>query len=186
MSIFGRTLLVSLFLGLSVPAASLAKNIPANMSLPAPEWEISQWFNSKGFKLSELKGKVVVIDFFQLWCPGCNSFSIPLMHKWEKKYADQAKAGEIQFVSIHTVFEGHNYQNPARLKKYLKEKGIEHPVGVDQQQKGHYVPLTMRKFNTKGTPEMAIIDKLGRIRFQRFGSFDVAASEQLIDQLLNE
>ncbi|MCP4935195.1 MAG: TlpA family protein disulfide reductase [bacterium] len=186
MSIFGRTLLLSIVIGLSVPAASVAKNLPPHISLPAPEWEISEWINSKGFKLSELKGKVVVIDFFQLWCPGCNSFSVPLMHKWEQKYADQVKAGKIQFVSIHTVFEGHNYQNPARLKKYLKEKGIEHPVGVDKQQKGHYVPLTMRRFNTKGTPEMAIIDKQGRIRFQRFGSFDVAASEQLIDQLLSE
>ena len=186
MNRFGRSVFLSLLLGIAAPTASMGKNIPPNMSQPAPEWEISEWINSKGFKLSELKGKVVIIDFFQLWCPGCNSFSVPLMHKWEKKYADQAKAGQIQFVSIHTVFEGHKYQNPKRLRKYLKEKGIEHPVGVDQQQKGHYVPLTMRKFNTRGTPEMAIIDKLGRIRFQRFGSFDVAASEQLIDQLLAE
>ena len=177
-----RLLCLSLLLTMASPQSSPAKSI----AKPAPEWEVSQWFNSKGFKLSELRGKVVVIDFFQLWCPGCNSFSVPLMHKWEQKYADQAKAGEIQFVSIHTVFEGHNYQNPARLKKYLKEKRIEHPVGVDKQVKGHYVPLTMRRFNTKGTPEMAIIDKQGRIRFQRFGSFDVAASEQLIDQLLSE
>ncbi len=186
MRMSGRFFLLSIFFVTSLSAPTLATNIPANMSQTAPEWEISEWINSKGFKLSELRGKVVVIDFFQLWCPGCNSFSIPLMHKWEQKYADQAKAGDIQFVSIHTVFEGHSYQNPARLKKYLKEKQIEHPVGVDQQQKGHYVPVTMRRFNTKGTPEIAIIDKQGRIRFQRFGSFDVPASEQLIDQLLSE
>lgn len=175
-------LALSLLLSFAMPNLLHAET----MAKQAPEWKISQWMNSKGFKLSDLKGQVVVIDFFQLWCPGCNSFSIPLMSKWEHKYADQAKAGKMQFVSIHTVFEGHDYQNPRRLKKYLKEKNIEHPVGVDQLEKGHYVPITMRRFRTKGTPEMAIIDKQGRIRFQRFGSFNVAAAEQLIESLLAE
>ena len=156
------------------------------MARAAPEWQISQWFNSKGLKLADLRGKVVIIDFFQLWCPGCNNFSVPLMEKWEQKYVAQAKNGKMQFVSIHTVFEGHDYQNPKRLEKYIKEKGIKHPVGVDQLEKGHYTPLTMRKYGTKGTPEMAIIDKQGRIRFQHFGSFDVSAAEQLIDRLLVE
>ena len=182
MTRIGHLLALSLLLNFAIPTQSNAEN----MARPAPEWQISQWFNSKGFKLSELKGKVVVIDFFQLWCPGCNSFSVPLMHHWEQKYAEQASGDKIQFVSIHTVFEGHDYQNPARLKKYLKEKKIEHPVGVDQLEKGKYIPLTMRKFKTRGTPEMAIIDKQGRIRFQQFGSFDTKAAERLIDNLLAE
>ena len=49
----------------------------------APEWVISKWINSPGLTVEELKGKVIVVDFFQLWCPGCNSFSIPLMNHWE-------------------------------------------------------------------------------------------------------
>lgn len=153
---------------------------------PAPAWEISEWLNSPGLTLEGLKGKVVVIDFFQLWCPGCNSFSIPLMHHWESVFAKEQAEGHIQFVSIHTVFEGHNYQRPERLRSFIKEKKITHPVGIDRHMDGERLPVTMRRYNTNGTPEMAIIDKQGRIRFQKFGFFEPAHGEALIRDLLSE
>ena len=138
----------------------------------APEWRISEWLNGEGTTVEALRGKVVVIDFFQLWCPGCNAFSVPLMHKWEKQYAEQAEAGDIVFLSIHTVFEGHEYQNPDRLREYVKNKGITHLVGIDQHRPGEETPQTMRLYRTRGTPEMAIVDRSGVVRFQRFGGFD--------------
>lgn len=52
--------------------------------IKAPEWDVSEWINGTGTTLEALKGKVVIIDFFQLWCPGCNNFSIPLVETWEK------------------------------------------------------------------------------------------------------
>lgn len=149
----------------------------------APEWVVSQWINSEPLKLSELKGKVVIIEFFQLWCPGCNRFSIPLMLDWEKKYQNNE---DIQLISIHTVFEGHDYQTPQRLKEFISEKGINHPVGVDQHVTGAHSPKTMQLYRTRGTPEMAIVDKNGRIRFQNFGSFDKKIAESLIAQLIQE
>lgn len=152
----------------------------------APEWRISEWLNGEGTTVEALRGKVVVIDFFQLWCPGCNSFSVPLMHKWEKQYAEQAEAGDIVFLSIHTVFEGHDYQNPDRLREYVENQCITHLVGIDQHLPGEEVPETMRLYRTRGTPEMAIIDRSGIVRFQRFGGFDPRLGESLIDRLLAE
>ena len=153
---------------------------------PAPEWEVSEWLNSDGVRLADLRGQVVVIDFFQLWCPGCNSFSVPLMHHWERLFAEDVTATRIQFISIHTVFEGHDYQTPKRLRRYVKEKGITHPVGIDRHEAGQRLPVTMRRYGTRGTPEMAIIDKKGRIRFQRFGFFEPSEGEALIRRLLAE
>lgn len=152
----------------------------------APEWAIEEWVVGPPTSLSALKGKVVIIDFFQLWCPGCNKFSIPLMGMWEEKYKAQKEQGKIAFVSIHTVFEGREYQNNKRLRKFVAEKGMHHPVGVDLLAKGARLPTTMIRYNTKGTPEMAIIDKQGRIRFQHFGGFNPKPVEKLIDELLNE
>ncbi|WP_316364237.1 TlpA family protein disulfide reductase [Candidatus Thiodiazotropha sp. CDECU1] len=152
----------------------------------APEWRISEWLNGDGTTVEALRGKVVVVDFFQLWCPGCNSFSVPLMADWEKKYTDQVAAGNIVFLSIHTVFEGHDYQNPERLRDYVKKKGITHPVGIDLHLPGEEIPQTMRRYRTRGTPEMAIIDRNGIVRFQRFGGFDPEIGERLIDRLLRE
>ncbi len=148
---------------------------------PAPEWVISEWINSNPLTLRELRGKVVVIDFFQLWCPGCNNFSIPLMFKWEKKFKDYP---DIRFISIHTVFEGHDYQSPKRLKAFVKEKGINHPVGIDSYVSDRRLPETMIRYQTRGTPEMAVIDKNGILRFKRFGGFDTKEAESLIKSLL--
>ena len=80
----------------------------------ATEWVISEWINTPGFTLEDLRGKVVVIDFFQLWCPGCNNFSIPLMAKWEQKYRGHT---DIQLIGIHIVFEGHSYQTPEKIRR---------------------------------------------------------------------
>ena len=149
----------------------------------APEWVVSQWINSKPLSLTELKGKVVIVEFFQLWCPGCNRFSISLMLDWEKKYEDN---DNIQLVSIHTVFEGHDYQTPQRLRKFIREKGSNHPVAIDKHELGSLTPVTMHLYQTRGTPEMAIIDKNGKIRLQLFGSFDREIAESLIAQLIQE
>jgi thiol-disulfide isomerase/thioredoxin len=161
-------------------------SVKAEASSPekqAPEWVISEWINSTGHTLENLQGKVVVIDFFQLWCPGCNKFSIPLMEKWKQKYSDRR---DIQLIGIHTVFEGHSQQTPERLRRYVTEKGITYPVGIDKYVSNQRLPETMIRYHTRGTPEMAVIDKNGRIRFQHFGGFNPDIVEDLINDLLNE
>lgn len=153
----------------------------------APQWDIAEWLNSDGLSLDQLRGKVVVVDFFQMWCPGCKSFSMPLMEHWEKEvFSGEVEGDQLVFVSIHTVFEGHAYQTPKRLRGFIKEKGITHPVGIDRHDEGKRVPETMERYRTMGTPEMAIIDKRGNIRFQRFGYFKPEFGEALIRQLLDE
>ena len=124
--------------------------------------------------------------FFQLWCPGCNQFSIPLLKHWEQVFADETANGKLEVVSIHTVFEGHDYQNNTRLRKFLKRKDIHHLVGIDRQKPGNFLPETMRIYGTRGTPEMAFIDKRGQVRFQNFGGFEVKPAEKLLRQLLGE
>ena len=179
----------------AIPAAFLAVLLLVMTGWPAqsatqprkaPDWDISEWINSPGLSLDALRGKVVVIDFFQLWCPGCNRFSIPLMHHWEQVFAREHREGRIVFVSIHTVFEGHGYQRPQRLRRFIAEKKITHPVGIDRHADGQRLPVTMQRYATRGTPEMAIIDKQGNIRFQRFGYFEPALGETTIRALLAE
>ncbi len=160
--------------------------LQATVGEPAPELEVSEWINGGGVTLGELRGKVVIIEFFQLWCPGCNNFSIPLMAEWAGEYFDEIRRGDLVQLSIHTVFEGHDYQTPERLRSFVKEKGIDHLVGIDRHVGEDEIPLTMRRYNTMGTPAIAIIDRKGVIRFQKFGGFDVEEAEALIVQLLQE
>ena len=153
---------------------------------PAPEWVVSEWIRGPETSLGALKGQVVVIDFFQLWCPGCNRFSVPLMGEWEKIFAEEIASEKLTLISIHTVFEGHSYQTPERLKDYVKEKDMQHPVAMDKPKPGNHLPESMILYETRGTPEMAIVDKAGRIRFQKLGSFDPVWATGFIRELLAE
>jgi len=153
---------------------------------PAPEWDLTGWLNGDGGSVAGNKGKVIVIDFFQLWCPGCNKFSGPLMKHWQQVFHKDIKEGRLQIVKIHTVFEGHRYQNNDRLKAYIEEKEITLPVGLDRHKEGSHLPETMLRYKTRGTPETAVIDKEGVIRIQNFGFFDYKQVQVMIGELLNE
>lgn len=179
---FVVSMLFLLVVGFSQAASS--RPSPMTVPRPAPAWIISEWMNGDAKSLEDLRGKVVIIDFFQLWCPGCNAFSIPLIKKWEQTFAKEIDAGKLEVISIHTVFEGHDYQNPNMLRKFLSRKEIHHLVGIDRHESGSRVPRTMRLFGTMGTPEMAFIDQNGIIQFQEFGGFDVDRAEKLLRKML--
>ncbi len=181
-----RLAILVVILVLAASSLASARPSPQPVPRPAPAWDVSEWINSQKFELNDLKGQVVIIEFFQLWCPGCNAFSIPLIKKWHQRFAKEIENKRLKIVSIHTVFEGFDFQSPARLRKFLKRKDIRHPVGVDRPQAGTHVPRTMDRFGTSGTPEMAIVDKAGYIRFQEFGGFQIEPAERLIRRLLKE
>ncbi len=179
-----RTVLTA-FLVLSILLFSV--NSLSAEARKAPEWVVSEWINGPGVSLAGLKGKVVIVEFFQLWCPGCNTFSIPLMKRWsEETFREEIKSGKLAMLSIHTVFEGHDYQNTKKLKSFINEKKIHHLVGIDAYKNGDSVPETIKKYRTGGTPSMAFIDKKGYIRFQKLGGFDQLAAEMFIRMLLEE
>jgi thiol-disulfide isomerase/thioredoxin len=167
--------------------AGLSSALPAGVVLEpssAPEWKVSEWINGDPGKLANHRGKIVLIDFFQLWCPGCNEFSIPLFQEWEQKFGVR---NDVLIVSIHTVFEGHEEQTPERLREFVTEKGITHPVGIDAYAvPAPPPPVTMDRFETGGTPHIAIVDREGRLRFSHFGRFDPQPVERFIERLFEE
>jgi thiol-disulfide isomerase/thioredoxin len=150
----------------------------------APPWKTSSWFNGNPGNVKDQVGKVVLIEFFQLWCPVSNQFSIPLFHRWSEMYGNR---DDIVLLSIHTVFEGHDVQTPRALREFIAEKGITRPVGIDAYDfPGDTEPVTAQRYETEGTPQIAIIDKFGTLRWSHFGRFDPRPVEGFIDRLLLE
>lgn len=184
-------LMMPLFMGFVMFARAGQADFPLNsfgiddalIGNPAPQLDIVEWLNGDGITLNDVRGNVVVLEFFQLWCPGCNKFSIPLMKEWTEKFEGE---DDILFVSIHTVFEGHQVQSPARLKKFVEKKKIQHLVGIDRHIDNDPVPSTMHRYRTGGTPCMVIVDKNGLIRFKYMGGFRAEPVTALIKDLLNE
>jgi thiol-disulfide isomerase/thioredoxin len=151
---------------------------------PAEDWKVSAWLNGDPGSLYDHRGQVVLIGFVQLWCPGSQEFSIPLLQRWSELYGDRE---EVVLVLVHSVFEGHDQQSPERLREFIHENGISLPVGIDAYDDAYEnVPVTMRRYDAGGTPHLAIVDKEGLLRFTHFGTFEHEPTKGFIERLLEE
>lgn len=134
----------------------------------APELQVTQWFNTDlPIALADLHGRVVVIEAFQMLCPGCVSHGLPLA----QRVAETFDSDDVVVLGLHTVFEHHAAQGtPEALAAFLDEYKIRFPVGLDTPSPEGGAPLTMRRYNLRGTPSMVLIDRNGEIRQQYIGA----------------
>lgn len=148
----------------------------------APELAVSQWFNApEPFSLASLKGEVVVIEAFQMLCPGCVSHGLPQALRIQQHFGR-----DITVLGLHAVFEHHQAMTPTSLEAFLHEYRISFPVGVDQHEEGNDAPVTMRRYQMQGTPSLIIIDRMGRLRAQAFGQHDDLGLGALLGRLIDE
>ncbi|HKO87890.1 MAG TPA: redoxin domain-containing protein [Burkholderiales bacterium] len=149
----------------------------------APELAVSEWLNAaEPITLASLRGKVIVMNVFQMHCLGCIHHSMPLA----KRLYDSFDSAEVSVLGLHTVFESHDAATPAALAAFVLEQDLRFPIGIDKQPPDNGLPLTMRAYGMQGTPTTILIDTVGRIRMQRFGASDVSTLFASIDILIDE
>lgn len=133
---------------------------------PAPAWQVDRWFNTHdAITLESLRGKVVVLEAFQMLCPGCVSHGLPQATRVHSTFARE----QVAVIGLHTVFEHHEAMTPTALQAFLHEYRIPFPVGVDRAGPDGRIPRTMAAYAMRGTPTLTLIDRNGRIRHQHFG-----------------
>ena len=150
--------------------------------MDAPELAVTRWFNTDASPtLAGLKGEVVVIEAFQMLCPGCVSHGVPQAQRIQQNFGD-----DVTLLGLHTVFEHHDAMKPVSLEAFLHEYKITFPVGVDAHADGEATPVTMGRYRLRGTPSLVIVDRAGKLRVNAFGHVDDlplgAALARLIDQ----
>ena len=132
----------------------------------APELITSRWFNTeKPVTLAGLRGRVVLIEAFQMLCPGCVSHALPQAQTIHKTFNPE----DVAVIGLHTVFEHHEAMTPTALEAFLHEYRIEFPVGVDTPSDPPAIPRTMALYHMQGTPTTILLDRKGRIRKMKFG-----------------
>ena len=154
---------------------------------PAPAWSVARWFNTGAAPtLESLRGRVVFLHAFQMLCPGCVQHAVPQSLKVAAAFAD----AELSVIGLHAVFEHHAVMGPDALQVYLHENRIRYPVAVDAYRDDdparHPLPLTMQAYAMQGTPTLLLVDRLGRLRRQRFGLLDDLRLGAEIATLLSE
>lgn len=136
---------------------------------PAPELDVTQWFNApEPLTLTGLRGKVVVLHAFQMLCPGCVGAGLPQA----QRIAALFPAEEVAVIGIHTVFEHHEAMTPVALAAFLHEYRIRFPVAVDRPGGEGPIPHTMAAYGMRGTPSLVLIDRAGMLRRHAFGAED--------------
>ncbi len=150
--------------------------------LRAPELDVSKWFNSAPLDIASLRGRVVLIEAFQMLCPACVSHSIPQAQRVQRMYSSD----EVAVIGIHTVFEHHDVMGPDALEAFISEYRITFPVGVDRRDGTKRIPVTMDRFDLRGTPSQILLDRQGRVRASSFGIVEDLALGTQLGRLLAE
>lgn len=144
--------------------------------------DVSEWVNSEPISVESLRGRVVIVEAFQMLCPGCIAHGIPLAQRLRRTF----DPGEVMVLGLHTVFEYHSVMGREALEVFLHGNRIDFPVAIDRPIVGQAIPSTMRRYGLRGTPSMMIIDREGRVREILFGAVDELALGAYIDRLLAE
>lgn len=136
-----------------------------NQMQSAPELSVSRWFNTdEPITLEKLRGKVVVIEAFQMLCPGCVSHGLPQA----QRIAALFPRDRVAVLGLHTVFEHHAAMTPVSLEAFIHEYRLTFPIGVDEAGQGD-IPQTMAAYRLRGTPSLMVIDQNGNLRANHFG-----------------
>ncbi len=157
------------------PAMSEAEATVESGEPSAPEFAgISGWINSEPLRMADLRGKVVLVDFWTYTCINCIR-TFEHLKEWHSKYADKG----LVIVGVHSpefLFETVR----ANVEQAVYDFGIEYPVAQDNKLN------TWQAFGNRSWPGKFLIDKNGAIRFRHFGEGQYAETERWIRDLLSE
>ena len=134
----------------------------------------SGWLNSAPLEQEDLRGKIVLVDF---WTYSCINWrrTLPYLRAWARKY----KQYGLVVLGVHSPeFEFEKSIDNVSLA--VKTMMIEYPIAIDSNFS------IWRAFNNQYWPALYIVDAKGRIRHRKFGEGDYENSESAIQQLLAE
>ncbi len=150
-----------------VPVKGVPDNLtPADQRKPAPDFTLNDT-QGKPVTLSDYKGKVVLLDFWATWCPGCQ-FEIPWYLEFEKKYKDKG----LVVIGVAMDKEGLTVVQP-----YMQKMQMDYTVVMGNDD-------LLPQFGFKTLPATYLIDKNGNVAVAHMGMIDKDNFEGHIEELL--
>ncbi|MBQ5948854.1 thioredoxin family protein [Massilia sp. ST3] len=163
-----KTLIAALFAAASFSAQAASAS-------PAPEFTgINNWLNSPPLSMQQLRGKVVLVDFWTYTCINCIR-TLPYVKSWHEKYKDKG----LVVVGVHTPeypFERSSSNVQAAIKRF----GIPYAVAQDNRY------ATWQAYANQYWPAVYLVNKQGQVVYSHFGEGDYAETEARIRALLAE
>jgi thiol-disulfide isomerase/thioredoxin len=140
----------------------------------APEIGDGKWINSCPLKLHDLRGKVVLVEFWTFGCYNCRN-TIPHLETWYEKY----RVEKFELIGVHSP-EFEREKEFSTLVEQTRKLGITYPVVTDNNLK------TWTAYNQEYWPVVYVVDKRGIVRYVHIGEGDYSVTEGWIQDLLKE
>ncbi len=143
-------------------------------SFAAPELAAGEWINSEPLKLNDLRGRVVLIEFWTFGCYNCRN-TLPFVKGWDARY----RAKGFTVIGVHSP-EFDEERKIEHLRRQVASLGIMYPVVTDNDFQ------TWKAYSVEAWPTTFLLDKQGRIRWSHVGEGGYSEAERLIQKLLAE
>jgi thiol-disulfide isomerase/thioredoxin len=160
-------------LAMTILHAAAASAAPLENQGQAPEFTgIEKWLNTEPLTMQQLRGKVVLVDFWTYTCINC-IHTLPYVKSWHQKYKDQG----LVVVGVHTPefpFERSTDNVTAAMKRF----DIRYPVAQDNRY------ATWSAYSNQYWPAVYLINKKGQIVYKHFGEGKYQETEAAIRTLL--
>ncbi len=163
---------VVLFLLLAILALGLIRSQqgPVRIGQQAPDFTLTS-FQGEQYRLSDLRGKVVVLNFWASWCKPCEQEAADMQSAWEA----YQPGGQVVFLGVDYV------DTEPEARAYLAKFGITYPNGPDLR------TTISQAFRIRGVPETYFIDRQGKLAFMQIGPFSSrSAITTVLERLLKE
>ena len=133
----------------------------------------SLWINSPPLTDSDLKNKVVLIEFWTFDCGNCQN-SLPYMKKWYEEYKDKG----LIIIGVHSPELQHE-REVGNLKKAISNNEISYPVLMDNNFE------VWRAFHTRLWPTIHVLNRSSQIVHTQVGDGNYEATEAVIQRLIS-
>jgi len=147
----------------------------------APEIEIKTWLTGEAATLADLRGRVVLLEFWATWCKPCQEM-FPKLKELDEKY--RAQGLEVIALTRHYFARRDTASSEAEelalMRSIVEKHGLDFRVGVAESER------TQDLYGATGMPTLALVDRKGFVRYAHFGGGQDAKFEALLAACLAE
>jgi len=161
---------------LSIVLMAMTDKMTAFAAVRAPELtgKEADWLNSKPLKIRDLKGKAILVDFWEYTCVNCIR-TLPYLREWHKRYAKDG----LVIIGIHTP-EFAFAKDPYNVAEAVRRFGLTYPILIDS---GY---VNWQAFANHYWPMKYLIDPGGYIIYTHAGEGGYGETEARIQRLLRQ
>ncbi|MGH9469411.1 MAG: redoxin domain-containing protein [Terriglobia bacterium] len=133
-----------------------------------------RWINSPPLTLQELRGRVVLVDFWDYTCVNCIR-TLPYLAAWDRRY----RPAGLSVIGVHAP-EFHFARDYARIERAAREFGLAYPIVLDNEYQ------IWHAYANRCWPAKYLVDSAGYVRYCHFGEGAYHETEEAIQKLIRE